>query len=68
MQDCRVQKIFDPMLYLDAHYGHLREPQDECHLFETILVKLHDFLAKGQQCINIILDMGNTVDCCIVIT
>ena len=47
MQDHRVQKIFDPVLYLDAHYSHLREPQDECHLFETILVKLHDFLAKG---------------------
>ena len=42
-----MQKIFDPMLYLDVHYNHLREPQDERHLFETILVKLHDFLAEG---------------------
>ena len=55
MQDPCVQKIFDPMLYLDAHYSHLREPQDECHLFETILVKLHDFMAKGYQCINFML-------------
>jgi hypothetical protein len=56
MQDLCVQKIFDPMLYLDAHYSHLR---DECHLFETILVKLHEFLAQGTMI------MGSTVhsDC-----
>ena len=46
MQDRRVQ-IFDPRVYLDVYYSYLHEPQDECRLSETILVKLHDFLAKG---------------------
>ena len=47
--ESRVEKIFDPSSYLDAHYKHLQKPDGEQYLMETILVKLHEFIGKGRS-------------------
>ena len=42
-----VKRIFDPRLYLDTYYNHLRQPEEEGGLSEFILKKLHAFLNRG---------------------